>query len=379
MDSASDLYRGWKPFPNAGRSTLGLLYSCGLTIFICCWSSLHMNVPGDAESKVTRFGRQVKWMLICIVIPEYLAWNAAEEFWHARILRTEFVNIPQLRGWSLAHGFLLKMGGISLKTAQGRHFRPSVQHFLDLVADGQVEVTDISEEDIEDKSKASGIVKALSLVQILWFALGVLGRGIQRLPITTLELFTIAIIFCSILTYAFWWHKPRDIQRPFVLNLDTTVCLGDLKAKTKSNNYKRFQAPGERISFTDNNETDSIASIPTLILWGAILTVVSSFGPWHLLGWNFYFNTPAEQFLWRFSSIGCTVLPVLLVLIISPMRRTLGPASRIVLGWLMLVVICLYVLIRLYLLGECLANLRAVPVGVYENVRWLDIIPHIGS
>lgn len=227
------------------------------------------------------------------------------------------------------------------KTAHGRHFRPSVQHFLDLVADRQVEVTEIFEEDIEDKSKASGIVKALALVQIFWFALGILGWGIQRLPITTLEIFTIAIIFCSILTYAFWWHKPQGIQRPFVLK--TKVRLRDLKAKTESDNYKRFRAPGERISFTDSNETVSIASVSKLILWGTILIVVSSFGPWQLLGWNFHFNTPAEQFLWRFSSIGCTVLPVLLVLMISPIRRTLGPASRIVLGWLALVVSCVYV------------------------------------
>ncbi|KAJ9607828.1 hypothetical protein H2200_007907 [Cladophialophora chaetospira] len=241
MGSASDLYRGWKPSPHGGRSTLGLLYSCGLTIFICCWSSLHMNVPGDAESKATRFARQMKWTLICIIMPEYLAWNAIEDFWHARILQAEFAKTSHLSGWTLAHGFLVKMGGISLKTANGEHFRPAAQHFLNLVADGKVEVTELKKEQIEDKSKTSGIVKALALMQIIWFALGILGRGIQPLPITTLELSTVAIVFCSILTYAFWWHKPRDIQRPFVLNLKTTVHLRDLKAQTKSDNYKPYQ------------------------------------------------------------------------------------------------------------------------------------------
>lgn len=166
MDAASGLYHGWKPSPNAGRSTLDVLYNSALTIFIRCWSALHMNAPGDAASKIAHLGRKIKWMLICIVISEYIAWSAAEEFWHARILRVEFASIPPLSTCYLVDGFLLKMGGISLKMTDGKYFRPLVQHFLRLVAAGQVSITDIPEKDIEDKSRTSDMTKALAFVQI---------------------------------------------------------------------------------------------------------------------------------------------------------------------------------------------------------------------
>jgi hypothetical protein len=377
MNSTSNLYHGWKPSPDAGRGTLGLLYSCGLTIFICCWSSLHMNVPGDVGSKVTRFGRQLKWMLICIVAPEFLASIAMMEFLDARALAAEFANIPQLAEWSLVHGFLLSMGGISLQTACGRYFRPPMEHFLDLVKNGKVEVTGISKEDIEDKSKSSGIAKALTLVQILWFALGVLVRGIQHMPITTLELFTIAIIFCSILTYAFWWHKPRDVQRPFTFKLDPLVHLKDLEAKTKSDDrYEGLEAPGKRISLFDYNTRNYNANF---VMMGICLIVALGFGPWHLFGWNIHFNTQAEQFLWRISSVGCSILPISMVFLMHLMGISLRFESSSVSVWLISVAFWMYIPIRLYLLGECLSNLRAVPVGVYEGVKWLDIIPHIGD
>ncbi|ORX96153.1 hypothetical protein BCR34DRAFT_578805, partial [Clohesyomyces aquaticus] len=213
MKSTEIIVHGWKS-SGSDRGTLDLVYDCFLTIFLCCWSSLHMNVPADHESKTTCIIRQVKWMIICILTPEILAYKAICEFGIARACREEMAKIPQLhgQGWALIHGFLLIMGGISLKTADGGSFRPSADHFLELVRSGEVEVSKLPTEEIEDKNKTSWIVKTLALAQILWFAAGELARAIQHLPVTTLELFTIAIIFCSIITYASWWHKPRDIQ-----------------------------------------------------------------------------------------------------------------------------------------------------------------------
>jgi hypothetical protein len=272
--------------PDCGRGTLDLLYACYLTAFLCCWSGLCMNVPADDDSKVKILARRIKWMLLCLLMPEYVSWQAVEDMWHAQILHSEFQKIPQVRDWTLAHGFLLKMGGLALKTPNSDRFRPSVGHFLSLLKANHIEVPEITEEDVKDKGKASVFVKVIALVQILWFAISIIARATQGLPITTLELFTSAIIFCSILTYVCWWNKPCDIERPFRLN--TIISIEELEKVTTERLYHRFMAPGKRIAFTDYNMDNSLASLPKPpIIWMVCTVVVSSFGPWHLLGWNF--------------------------------------------------------------------------------------------
>lgn len=363
--------------PDCGRGTLDLLYACYLTVFLCCWSALHMNVPADGDSKVNILVRRIKWMLFCLLMPEYVSWEAVEDMWHAQILRSEFQKIPQVRDWTLAHGFLLKMGGLALKTPNGDHFRPSVGHFLSLLKANRVEVPEITEEDVEDKGKASVFVKVIALVQILWFAISIIARATQGLPITTLELFTSAIIFCSILTYACWWNKPCDIERPFRLN--TIVSIEELEKVTTERPYHRFTAPGKRIAFTDYNMDDGLAGLPKPpIIWMVCTVVVSSFGLWHLLGWNFYFNTATERFLWRFASLCCTVIPIVFVMSVSPLWRKVGNIGQLGFGLVGVMVLALYVLVRLYLLAESLAGLRTVPAGVYQSVEWSTLIPHLG-
>ncbi|KAH8903914.1 hypothetical protein BR93DRAFT_870825, partial [Coniochaeta sp. PMI_546] len=196
------------------RSTLDLLYGCGITIYLCCWAAVHLNVPADDESAVVRSLRKVKWMIVCLIMPEYIAWDAVEELWHARIMVREFAAIDTLRHWTLTHAFLLKMGGFSLTTANGERFRPSVEHFLVLAKTGQIAVPELPSEDIEDKSKADWIAKGLAVFQILRFALSLLSRVSGNLPISTLELFTVVIIFYTFLTYICWWHKPKDVNLP---------------------------------------------------------------------------------------------------------------------------------------------------------------------
>jgi hypothetical protein len=46
------------------RSTISLLYNCLFTIFLCTWTAMHLNVPGEKESQLQTFRRKCKWMLI---------------------------------------------------------------------------------------------------------------------------------------------------------------------------------------------------------------------------------------------------------------------------------------------------------------------------
>lgn len=44
-----DLKQGWTPGPD-GRGTLDIIWSCGVTMVLCSWSILCMNMPGPKES-----------------------------------------------------------------------------------------------------------------------------------------------------------------------------------------------------------------------------------------------------------------------------------------------------------------------------------------
>lgn len=51
---------------------------------------------------------------------------------------------------------------------------------------------DVPEEDIKDKSKADALAKSMVLLQASWMMLQVIGRLVARLPVTLIEVNTVA-------------------------------------------------------------------------------------------------------------------------------------------------------------------------------------------
>ena len=72
----------------------------------------------------------------------------------------------------------------------------------------------ISKEDILDKSKSDNLSKMISIVQALWMLAQIIGRLIMDLPVTLLEVNTLAHIMCAIVIYVLWWDKPKLINEP---------------------------------------------------------------------------------------------------------------------------------------------------------------------
>lgn len=63
----------------------------------------------------------------------------------------------------------------------------------------------ISEEDINDKSKADTIQKTLVVVQVLWMVTQCIARRVHDLPLSLLEIHTIVHVFCAVTLYACWF------------------------------------------------------------------------------------------------------------------------------------------------------------------------------
>jgi hypothetical protein len=72
---------------------------------------------------------------------------------------------------------------------------------------------------LEDKGKAGALVKTLAILQILWLVIQCGARLAQHLPLTTLEISTLAYVPCTILIYYLWWDKPYEINTPTYLNI----------------------------------------------------------------------------------------------------------------------------------------------------------------
>jgi hypothetical protein len=85
---------GWNPEPQ-GRGTIGLLWSCLATIFICVWSALHLNLPAESDSTWGRTKRQVGYVVLGLFATEWLSYIALDDFEATRKMKSQ-VNICYL-------------------------------------------------------------------------------------------------------------------------------------------------------------------------------------------------------------------------------------------------------------------------------------------
>jgi hypothetical protein len=77
----SFLVTGWVASPTT-RGTWDVLWGCVITLSICIYTALHLNVPPHGEGKVYRFLRKAKWVVCGLFAPEvtvYTAWNQFSE------------------------------------------------------------------------------------------------------------------------------------------------------------------------------------------------------------------------------------------------------------------------------------------------------------
>ena len=61
--------QGWTPQPD-GRGTLDILWSCCITMFLCSWSILCVNIPSPHETKITILWRKIAKTVLGILCPE---------------------------------------------------------------------------------------------------------------------------------------------------------------------------------------------------------------------------------------------------------------------------------------------------------------------
>ena len=74
---------GWQPDPD-GRGTFTLVSNCILTLIICVYSAMHLNVPPRGESVPNFWLRNIRWALLGILGPELVVFIAWKQYLSAK-------------------------------------------------------------------------------------------------------------------------------------------------------------------------------------------------------------------------------------------------------------------------------------------------------
>ncbi len=319
--------QGWTGTPDR-RGTLDIIWSCVLTISLCTWSVLCLNVPPKGEPYHQTLRRKIMWAILSVAGPEGTFQLALGQWTSARSSVEKFHSLGY-EDWTLAHAFFADMGGIMLHT---KDFPPipinAVQlHYL--VAREFIQYPQIDRQVISDKNKAEPLVRVITLVQICWFTINCIGRTVQRLAMTTFELTTLAMIACSLGTLFCWLHKPMDVEAPIPLIADITMAeiltqAGEEAGGRYEETPLDFLNPKRRWSWHaywtrgvvvlrgtgllfvpckrpfDHIANDNFPE-PSARVMPILLFVHMAYAGIHVIGWNFHFPSSTERLLWLIS------------------------------------------------------------------------------
>lgn len=173
-------------------------------------------------------------MALGILAPELVVYNAWRQWDTAteltqeiRRMRSQFgMPLPQWTGdWNLVHSFFCVMGGFVVDMASTRPVATDVRpERLTLTPRGVlrsaelgVELPQLTREAIKDRSKADSLAKLLASLQAGSLACQLIGRVVNGLPVTELEVNTLGHVMCALILFVFWLRKPLDVKDPVVI------------------------------------------------------------------------------------------------------------------------------------------------------------------
>src|ERR1700760_668710 len=91
----------WQSEPNT-RGTWGILTNCVLTLIVCVYTAVHLNVPHRDDTRRTQLLRRAKWVALGILAPELVVYNAWRQWDTATELTQEIARLrSQVGRWLL--------------------------------------------------------------------------------------------------------------------------------------------------------------------------------------------------------------------------------------------------------------------------------------
>ncbi|KAJ5087889.1 hypothetical protein N7456_011505 [Penicillium angulare] len=121
--------------------------------------------------------------------------------------------------WQSIHGFCLDMDGVLFQTRDGWTWPVHPGNVVPLIQAGIIKRGHLKTREIRDRAKADSFTKAIALLQSSWMICNIIARKAYGLPLSPLEISTIAYIVASIAIYSMFWHKPKDMITQIMIYL----------------------------------------------------------------------------------------------------------------------------------------------------------------
>ncbi|KAI5819568.1 hypothetical protein BZA77DRAFT_376786 [Pyronema omphalodes] len=388
------------------RGTWGILYSCTVTLGLCVYTAIHLNIPAYDDKPAKIWLRKIKWMLIALTAPEIVLYTAWSQWYQARKickalnktrLNAESDTASYVKHYDLMMGYYIIMGGFISARTDGKYVVLTAADILDCARRSKFPRVD--KRAIRDKSKADILAKFLVCSQVIWTVIETSARKVSAYPLSLLEVHVFVHVVCALSMYALWFSKPMDIQSPEVLH--------DVNISESNDKLRRSRAPNiYALSVPDNNWLLIISLIIMCALYGGI----------HLSTWHFAFPSNTERFMWNISGI-ITVSASLVApgwlwwasriikhsfvgdhgnfsiqyncrgnsfdrtmqqCLLQYKRPDSGSSTFLhITAYIAIVTSPVVLAARLFLVVESFISLRSVPAGVYVTVPWAQYIPHL--
>ncbi|TFK61560.1 hypothetical protein BDN72DRAFT_849562 [Pluteus cervinus] len=203
------------------RALVDIIRSCVLTIFACIYTALHPNIPDPEANAWQKICKRLKISFYMLIAPEAVIWWAMRQWYGAREIAKAVNKINPKLNWTTTHGHFVQMGGLEGIYPDGRR---EVMNPLDFkkwswLAQGftfderlDPKGLQFPKKQVEDRSKGDFLSKGLVALQTSWFVIECIARFQKHLPITELEVVTLAFAVLNIITYGFWWDKPLNVN-----------------------------------------------------------------------------------------------------------------------------------------------------------------------
>ena len=167
----------------------------------------------------------------------------------------------------------------------------------------------ISQDDLDDRSKVDALVKGLALVQAIGLFVQTVVPGAAGFPPAHLEIAAIAFAFCAFVVYILLWNKPQNVGKPVYISTSRRPSGQELSrlAITGPDCYPLVRWNHLVPNHATHCAEDSIV-IDHLTLGAVVGAVV--FGALHCAAWNLRFPTSFEHLLWRIASVFTMAVPL---------------------------------------------------------------------
>ena len=381
-------------------------------------------------------------LFICaLLVPEYvLAWSIRQFLVARKIAKGEFklwvkfLSIADIlskslidQGWSTMHGFFVIMGGFhlfergSIETSDNDkailhdndiplrplaacdlyddhedYTRQSIRADIDFTS-----FTVPTKEEIEDKGKSDWLAKSLVLLQTSWFVMQCIARAKEHLPITHLEIVSLAYAAMNFVIYIFWWNKPLNVNRPVrVFRKSERSATQHQDISRPKQHSRAWELTWEKIGrglktiaiFIVGSQDEDVDlrredRVPRFwansddeqgIADAIVLGVGVCFGAIHCISWGFSFPTLTELLIWRVSCVAITAVPIYISLgLLFGFWLADTGFGETVIYFIPTSGVTLYIVARVVTLALAFTSLRDLPPGAYETVHWTTFIPHV--